>query len=450
MKNSLYCVLFFGLAFSSIPAVSQNSLTAPAVPRTWTDKSGRSLQAEFLGFSDGMVKVKRNSDGQIFQLPFENVSDQDQAFVRATMQVPPNADGPGSTESRFQVGDPNPKFDESKMDPNYPQMQAWRQAGVSSGIPLLQDQLNKITKEFEGGSTEEEIRSYLESPQVKYKQVIVLLKNGTYHFSNYGIRLYSKAILIGETRDGVVIHFSGKATLSLFNATGAGVRNLTLIGKWKDSPPDPSNFTEDLAGMGGHRMIDLSKCEDCFADNIRILNSASHPIWVSGNHNTVRKLEIDGAYCKGGGCQGYFFTNGERNLITECNVTHIRHISMQNPSAKENVFYGNDVRQEVSFHDNDGGDNLIENNRITIPKEMKGYNAIMGPWSIQHQVGGKNFIYNNQCKEENNRKTPWSDSKLYTGPFFISNANNDPYENFKPVKTPHPIGRTLYPLILAP
>jgi hypothetical protein len=103
------------------------------------------------------------------------------------MKVPPNADGLGSTESKFQVGDPNPKFDESKMDPNYPQMQAWRRAGVSSGIPLLQDQLKNITKEFEGGSTEEEIVSYLESPEVKYKPVIVLLKNGTYDFSNYGI-----------------------------------------------------------------------------------------------------------------------------------------------------------------------------------------------------------------------------------------------------------------------
>jgi hypothetical protein len=420
--------------------------------RTFTDQSGRKLQAELLGVVDGLIEIKRSSDGQVFQLPLENFSDADQAFVKAQMKAPNG--NPSDTSvgvGSFQVGDPNPQFDESKFDPAYPQMQAWRLAGVSTGIPILRDQLTQISREFEAGATEEDINRYLESPEAKYKQVVVLLKNGTYEFTNKGIRLFSSGTLIGESRDGVIIHCSGEARISLYNARGAGVRNLTLIGKWKDTDPDPLSFTEDLPGMDDHRMVNLPGSEDCFVDNVRIVNSACHPIWVGGSHNTIRNLEVDGAYCKSGGCQGYFFIDGQRNLITGCRVTRIRHISMQNPSCKENVFYGNDVRQEFSFHSNDGGDNLIENNRFTIPKELTNYNAIMGPWSVQHQVGGLNFIYNNQCKEEHSRKTPWSDNKLYTGPHFISNQQGkERYENFKPVKTPLPIGGTLYPIIVNP
>ncbi len=330
-------------------------------------------------------------------------------------------------------------------------MRIWVEAGVASGIPYLAEQLEKVGKTFEPGTTAKELKEYFESPEVKYKPIVVLLKNGEYTLSETAVRIYSGATLIGESRDGVVIHVSGKAGISLYNGKGVGLRNLTLEGKWSDSPPDPSEFSEVLQGMGDHRMIDMAKCENSFVDNVRILNSASHPVWLSGNNNTLRMLEIDGAYCKGAGCQGYLFLDGQRNLITRCKVTRIRHISFQNPSSKENVFFDNDVRQEVSFHTNDGGDNLIENNRITIPRHMKAYNAIMGPWSKQHKVGGKNFIYNNECEEENNRKRPWSDSKLYTGPFFVSNQNNrDRYDNFRPVETPLPKGETLYPVILEP
>jgi hypothetical protein len=443
MKNGLVAAFSLFFAVLGIPAFAET--------RTWTDTSGRNLEAEFLSFSEGSVEIKRTSDGQVFKLPLKNFSVEDQEYVRAQMQTPQKT-GPGPVgESKFQIGDPDPKFDESKFDPNYPQMKVWRQAGVSTGIPQLQDQLDKVTKEFQEGTTEEELRAYLESPNVKYKSAVVLLKNGTYHFSDKGIRIYSSATLIGESRDGVAIHLSGQAGVSLYNAKGAGLRNVTLVGVWKDSPPDPLSFDEDLEGMRDHRSIHMGGCVDSFVDNVRILNSASHPIWIGGNNNTIRNLDVDGAYCKGGGCQGYFFIDGHRNLITGCKVTQIRHISLQNPTSKENVFYNNDVRQEVSFHTNDGGDNLIENNRITIPRKLTAYNAIMGPWSTQHKVGGLNFIYNNTCEEENNRKKPWSDTKLYVGPHFVSNSNNkERYDNFTPAETPPPKGGTLYPIIVNP
>ena len=299
MKNTIYSISLLYFAIFNIPASAET--------RTWTDISGRELQAEYVGFSDGVVSIKRSSDGQVFKLPFDRFSDEDKRYIRA--QTAPVEE----TEPRgkFQIGDPNPKFDESKFDSNYPQMQVWRQAGVSTGIPFLQDQLDNVTKELDEGTSEDILRSYLESPQVKYKQTVVLLRNGTYHFTEKGIRLYRNATLIGESRDGVVIHLSGRASINLYEATSAGVRNLTLVGKWEDSPPDPLNFTEVLPGMGRHRMISLAGCVDSFVDNVRIVNSASHPIWIGGNNNTVRNLEVEGAYCKGGGCQGYFFIDAQ-------------------------------------------------------------------------------------------------------------------------------------------
>lgn len=408
------------------------------------------MEASLLAYSNGDIKIRRTSDAKVFEVPLDNFSDQDQSFVLAHHILSKNSKS-FSGKRKIQVGDPNIKFDSSKIDPNYPQMRIWMQAGVKDGIPHLQDQLKLVTKVFGPETSDEELRSYLASPEVKYKPVVVLLRDGEYKFSKKTVRIYSQATLIGESRDGVVIHVSGNSGISLYNGNGAGLRNLTLEGTWSDSPPDPVAFSEELPGKRKHRMINMAGCKNSFVDNVKILNSASHPIWVSGSHNTIRNLEVDGAYCKGGGCQGYFFIDGQRNLITGCKVTGLRHISFQSTSSKENVFYNNDIRQEVSFHNNDGGDNLIENNRITIPRYLKAYNAIMGPWSTQHKVGGKNFIYNNTCKEENKRERPWSDKKLYTGPFFVSNKNNsERYENFKPVETPPPTGGTLYPVILEP
>lgn len=451
MKHILHSMLLALFVVLSSYAPAQNETVSPSEARMWTDRKGRSLEASFVSFSDGEIEIKRTSDGKVFKLPLENFSEADQTFVRSHLNS--SADSTSvSDERKIQVGDPDLKFDPSKFDPNYPQMRIWMEAGVTNGIPHLEEQLKTVAKVFDEGTTDEELKAYFESPEVKYKPVVVLLKNGEYTFSERTVRIYSQATLIGESRDGVVIHVSGKSGISLYNGKSIGLRNLTLEGKWSDTPPDPEEaFSEGLPGMGDHRMINMARCENSFVDNVRILNSASHPIWVSGKNNTLRNLDIDGAHCKGGGCQGYFFIDGQRNLITGCKVTRLRHISFQNPSSKENVFYNNDVRQEVSFHTDDGGDNLIENNRITIPRYMKAYNAIMGPWSTQHKVGGKNFIYNNTCEEENNRKRPWSDSKLYIGPFFVSNKNDrERYDNFVPVKTPLPNGGTLYPVMLEP
>lgn len=362
--------------------------------------------------------------------------------------------------TKYQVGDPEVRFDESKFDADYKyydKMQIWRQAGVEDGVPHLEDQLAQVTKVFEAGSPASQIRDYLE--QHKGEKIVVLLKNGDY-LLDVPIRIYSNATLIGESRDGVKITVDGNITgstyISMVDAQRAGLRNVWINGSWlnEDGENRPKyNWEVEVVGREKNRTIDMSAKSNCFLDNVKLTNNPSHPIWLRGDNHTVRNVEINGAFNKGGGCQGYFFIASNNALITNCRITRIRHISFQGKDSHQNVFYDNDLDQEVSFHVDDGGDNLIERNRIYLPAQMpEAYNAIMGPWSSQHRVGGLNFIYENRCKEDNpgrNGKTPWSDERLYIGPHVVSVGTNNPtrYTNFEP-SSDAPKEGTLYPVVL--
>lgn len=362
---------------------------------------------------------------------------------------------PWGTDVR--VGNPDIRFDVTKLDAKYPQMQEWQKAGKTDGIPFLQDQLVKVDKVFEAGATCEEIKGYLNN--VKYKKQVILLKNGTYTF-NSSVRIYSNATLIGESKEGVIIKLQDKGNISMYNGSNMGLRNLTIIGDYGLAVPDSASYTNTMnqEELLAFRTVDMSAASESFVDNVKILNSISHPIFVAGSagaqknayHNTLRDLEIDGAYNKDGG-RGYFHMGGDHNLITGCKISHIRHVTFQDESSKYNVFYKNELRQEVSFHNNDGGNNLIEHNRIKLPDFMSdhGFCSIMGPWSVQHKVGGLNFIYRNRCLEEKTGRKPWSDNKLYMGPHWVKPTGEQLYEQFHTMEDyPNPNGGTLYPVVL--
>lgn len=354
-------------------------------------------------------------------------------------------------ETEVRVGDPAINFDASLIDPVYAaKIAEWQKAGVEGGIPTLETLMNdgREVKYFDANTSVGDIVNYMEEGN-KYRKRIVVLRNGEYLFDQT-VRMYTGCTLTGESKDGVIIKVQKDGGLSLYNINGGGgIRNLTITGDWSNIAPNPGQMEETLTGKGGHIMVNMKGARNAYVDNIRIKNSASHPIWISGNNNTIRDVEIDGAYNKGGGCQGYFFIDGNHQLITGCSITRIRHISLQNTTSKQNVLYKNDFGQEISFHNSDGGDNLIEHNRITLPTTLSNdYYAIMGPWSIQHQVGGKNFILRNRCVENNHRgKIPWSDNALYVGPWDVKPA--DLYTQFRKAEEyPQPTGKTLYPVIL--
>lgn len=40
-------------------------LTGTSLARTWTDRQGRTVDAEFVGLKDGKVTIKRNTEGGV-------------------------------------------------------------------------------------------------------------------------------------------------------------------------------------------------------------------------------------------------------------------------------------------------------------------------------------------------------------------------------------------------
>ncbi|MBQ4803751.1 carbohydrate-binding protein [Aquimarina sp. MMG015] len=371
-------------------------------------------------------------------------------------------------EAQLRVGDPGVTFDSEKFDNRYQQMKEWEKAGVRGGIPFLKD--IKIVKTLTNGADSDAINRAIEDASKQNGLVAVFLKNGTYNI-NKRVSMKSNVSLIGESREGVkcIIRMNSSNAFSFYKVSKSGIYTLTIEGSW-GKPKYDWNYSlsanDELRG-NDNISVKFNDSPDCWLDKVNIINSARDPVRVPSNHVTLRDLMVDGAHKKAGGAQGYFFIQGAYNLITGCKVTRLRHISLQGSNVEYNVVYDNDFRQEVSFHSGDNGNNLIENNRITLPRDMPNskadtpnaaynnrnepnYYAIMGPWSIQHQNSKKpNFIYRNNCLEENhNNIKPWSDPNLlYKGPREVKPSN--PATNFPALSASEsPKGGTLYPVVL--
>ncbi|SIS86339.1 Por secretion system C-terminal sorting domain-containing protein [Zobellia uliginosa] len=370
--------------------------------------------------------------------------------------------------AQLRVGDPGVTFDAGKYDSRYPQMKEWQKAGVRGGIPFLKDV--KVVKILTSGADSEAINKAIVDASKTSGLVAVLLKNGTYSIDQRVV-MKSNVSLIGESRTGVkcIIKMNNGDAFSFYKVKKSGIYTLTIQGSW-GKPKYDWNYSldaNDELKNNDNISVKFNKSEDCWLDKVDIINCAKDPVRVPSNHITLRDLRVDGAHKKAGGAQGYFFIQGAYNLVTGCKVTRLRHISLQGGNVEYNVVYDNDFRQEVSFHSGDKGNNLIENNRITLPYDMPNskadtpnaaynsnkepnYYAIMGPWSIQHENSEKpNFIFKNKCLEENHgNKKPWSDPNLlYKGPKEVKPA--DPATNFPALpRSLTPSGGTLYPIVL--
>ncbi|MFY0605110.1 MAG: T9SS type A sorting domain-containing protein [Cyclobacteriaceae bacterium] len=377
-----------------------------------------------------------------------------------------------STSAQSRVGDKGVEIDQELIAANadnYPQMERWAKAGVEGGIPELNDFV--VFKVIQGGTHTtinnaiSEVSSQLKSGELG----LVLLKNGAYDLANRVI-MESNVSLLGESRDGVVCTINFKERHGFLFGEGvkmAGLYRLTIQGGWgqpkydwnysidqNDEMPDNDNISVQLKGAS-----------NCWLDKVNIYNSGRDPLRCNSSHITFRDLDVDGAHRKAGGAQGYFFIQNGDNLITGCRMTRLRHISLQGDNVEYNVVYDNDFHQEVSFHSGDDGNNLIANNRITLPADMPpvesggpypetntnapNYFAIMGPWSTQHTVSSNpNFLYRNTCLQLNHNygsATPWSDdSRVYSGPLVIGREPNDHINNFPELEVGPPVGGKLY------
>lgn len=55
--------------------------------RTWTDSSGRQIDAEYVKATKYQVTIRRNSDGRVFTIPVTTLSEQDQKYINVRLQV---------------------------------------------------------------------------------------------------------------------------------------------------------------------------------------------------------------------------------------------------------------------------------------------------------------------------------------------------------------------------
>lgn len=262
---------------------------------------------------------------------------------------------------------------------------------------------------------------------------------------------------------------------------------MTIQGSW-GAPQYNWNYSisqnDELEGNDNVSVLLVNGANNCWLDRVNIFNSALHTLWSRSSQHTFRDLDVQGGLRKTGGPygEGYFYIEGSDNLVTGCYITHLRHITIQkhietNRDVDYNVIYGNTFDQELSFHTRDDGNNLVENNIITLPYDMPPvapgdadavtpteartnkpiYFAIMGPWSsnVNHLISANpNYIINNECLQQNHdfgTNTPWSQpGSVYTGPIKKGLTNQERIDNFPLVSgsCQNPTGATLYPIQL--
>lgn len=354
-----------------------------------------------------------------------------------------------------RLGDPGVTFDAEKMDPNYPQMLEWQAAGVEGGIPFRSQRpvvaileptdtagiiatLNKVWREAGtlGGGT-------------------VLLKNGTYTIDST-IQMPPNVQLVGESRTGVELLITiqtatdpqeTKHAISFDRAFNSGLVNLTIRGGY--GTPNPS-VMENVKPEFMVNSVNFSYASNCWVDDVDIIDSGSHGInaWRARNV-TIRGCTIDGAWNKGAGGRGYASVMADRFLIVENRIRHMRHFGLQKEHCEYNVVFRNFLEQDINFHDDDNGNNLIEGNRIVLPDTLQSnWHAIMGPWSVVHSVSrNDNFIFNNKCVENNNGGLQsFSDS----GVVYLGSRNREQQGNVFTTTDVLPVSGTFYPVVLTP
>jgi hypothetical protein len=356
-----------------------------------------------------------------------------------------------NTLAELTIGDSGLVYDTSKEDPYWAgKMQIWATAGAPSGIPMLSG-LSKgptVTVYNSAGIN----TAIANCPAGKY----VYLPNQAYDI-NATVKLKSNVYLVGESRNGVICKINPElkteTAFAFWTITKSGIYNLTIEGGW-GTPVQNWNTGDDTVPSPRPDVTSVSvginaSATDCFLDNVKILNSGRHPLLCNSSHNTFRKLYVDGAINKGPNAEGYFFILGAYNLITDCFITHLRHFTLQGPACEYNVVYRNTIEQEISFHTEDNGNNLIEQNNIKLPADMTAiYYGIMGPWSTQHVLSKHpNYIYKNKVLEQNhNNNTPWSDNSIiYDGPYVVKPIGEAAiYNNFREMPGKTPIRGVLY------
>lgn len=89
------------MLLSSVVSLSALGVSTPAAPRTWTDREGRTVDAELVRADTHSVVIRRLADGREFTFPLERLSAADRDFVsQHLVHTPPDpvaSGAPGTT-----------------------------------------------------------------------------------------------------------------------------------------------------------------------------------------------------------------------------------------------------------------------------------------------------------------------------------------------------------------
>ncbi|MFK7991161.1 MAG: hypothetical protein AB8I08_34400 [Sandaracinaceae bacterium] len=312
------------------------------------------------------------------------------------------------------LGDPCSVADTSCFDAAHPIIEVLATAGVTGGIAAV-----PVVATVEPGV---DLQAAIDGTSAG----AIVLAEGTYEISET-LRMRSGVVLRGADRDGVVLHSNIRTTARDFTVLfadgveGAGLENLTLSHAVAgceplddlslDSPSYGDVFQADPCGREDLFAIAVEvddEAHDNWVDGCAIRDSASHPVIVRGNHNTVRNSIISRTYNKrtGPGGAGYFALFGDRNLVVGNQVDRIRHFNISGGGwgtpATHNVVVENRFEVDVNFHDGDGGSNLVEDNTIHTPR-WHGWPVVETGVPAYHlPPGPNNLVVNN---DTNDRET---------------------------------------------
>jgi hypothetical protein len=357
----------------------------------------------------------------------------------------------GVTVRNKRYGDPGVSFDPAKMDPAYPQMLEWQKAGVTGGVPF-RSQLPVLAVVEPTDSAG--LRAVLDSV---WRSALssgggrVILKNGTYTIDGM-VNIPPYVLLQGESREGVELLVTmtteppeAAIAISFDQVFNAGLANLTIRGNY--GTPDPS-VMENVKPEFMVSSISMNRATNCWVEDVNIINSGNHAFtsWRS-SHVTIRGCYADGSWNKGAGGRGYFQIMADRFLVVENHIRNMRHFGLQKEHCEYNVVFRNYLEQDVNFHDDDNGNNLVEGNRSILPATLgSNWRSMMGPWSVVHSISrNDNFIFNNKCLELNDGgEEPFSDSSVV----YIGSRNREQDGNVFTTTDALPIGGTFYPAVL--
>lgn len=353
-----------------------------------------------------------------------------------------------------RIGDPGVTFDAGKMDPGFPQMLVWRDAGVQGGVPYREScPILKVITATNSTGINAAIAE-IATPATSLAGGGILLREGSYTI-DAKVRMRSDVRLIGERRDGVVLNVAmvtqtspqeTAVAIDFDHIRNAGLDNLTIRGT--HGTPDQS-VMENVKPEFMVTSVNLYYATNCWLDDLDIIDSGDHPVssWRS-THVTVRGCTLDGAWNKGDGGRGYFQVQSDRFLIVYNRIRRLRHLALQKQYCEYNVVIRNFLEQDVNFHDDDNGNNLVEGNRSILPATLAAnWHAMMGPWSVQHTTSrNDNFVFNNKCEERNNGGAiSFSD----TGQVYVGSRNHEQDGGVFATSSTVPTAGTFYPVILS-